>query len=46
MQDPFSGLESTSGVQGTINEDCLGSPEQHVQKLNKEEEVRNWKGKQ
>ena len=40
MQDPFSGLENTTGAQGMATEDCLGSPEQLVQRLNKEEEVR------
>ena len=39
MQDPFSGLESTLGAQGMTNEDFLGSAEQLVQRLNKEEEV-------
>ena len=36
MQDPFSGLESTLDAP---NEDCLGSSEQLVQRLNKEDEV-------
>jgi len=39
LQDPFSGLESTLGAQGMTNEDFLGSAEQLVQRLNKEEEV-------
>merc|ERR1719464_1808370 len=36
LQDPFSGLESTLGAP---HEDCLGSSEQLVQRLNKDEEV-------
>ena len=41
MQDPFSGLENTLGEgKGMATEDCLGSPEQLVPRLNKEEEVR------
>ena len=38
MQDPFSGLDTTTGEMKMTNED--GSPEHLVLSLNKEDEVR------